>query len=231
MNFKKLSESDLHTLWGHIDIEGMEQEKKSEYIEMYNTYRALFTEYIIDKLNLKSYDKKITESNLRFSQVNDESMDVYQYFSNNELNYFYIRNNIYLNKLSEDENSYLREKIKKQDIQLNKETVEFIEETYEKIIYEGNSEEHKGFLTLYGPNSRTYMAPNDAVIIGVRYNEYDLQELSDKEWSDLNMKQMEFLYPFIKNMKEEIKENLKNSISIIQYNDFSIIRRSQKVEK
>ena len=61
--------------------------RKSDYL----MYRKLFTQYIIEKLNLKKYDDEIAESKLNFIEVKEKQMDIYQYFSKDKLKYFYKR--------------------------------------------------------------------------------------------------------------------------------------------
>ena len=93
MIFNNFSINDLKRIspnYSAIDFE------KDDYIKLYNLYRSLLTEYIIDTLELKKYDEKILKSNLNFKQTNKEEMDSYQYFSSEELKYLYIRNNILL---------------------------------------------------------------------------------------------------------------------------------------
>ena len=227
MKFKELSVNELNTAWSNTNLEelkSIKQEEKEEYIELYNVYRNLFSEYIINKLKLKEFDKKIEESNLQFSVIDEENMDIYQYFTSSELKYFYIRNNIYINRLSEKEKAFLKDIIKKDDIQLNERTTKFIEDTYKSAIYEGISDKEKRFTTFYGPDSGTYMAPNDSIIIGFRYNEFDLHGLNDEGWKNLYLEQLGFSNKVIKEM-EALKTNMEMEYNIISYNNFSIIKR------
>ena len=231
MNFNKVTENDINTLWRNKDrkiIINMETDQKAQYMSLYNVYRLLFTDYIINKLNIKNYDKKIEESKLNFTAVSEENMDIYQYYSKDELKYFYLRNNIYINSLSDEEKEFLNKKVNDNNIKLDDETTKFIEDTFVKAIYEGEKEENKVYSTLYGPDSKNYMAPNNALVIGMRYNEFDSNGLNDEEWKDLYIKKSRFLNNFIKEMENDINNNFGTKVCIIKYNDYSIIQLERK---
>ena len=228
MIFNKISESDLNTSWSITNnelLKNMKQEDKDNYITLYNAYRSLLTEYLINKLELKKYDDKLYKSDFKFSIVNENYMDVYQYFSSKELKYFYIRNNLFINKLSQKDIDFLTAKVKSNDLVLNNETTKFIEETFSNVIFEDIKGTNKVFMTLYGPDSSKFLAPNNAVILGLRYNIFDTNGLNDNEWKDLYFKQLEFLNSLIKEMKNNFINILNIPINIIQYDDYSILRR------
>ena len=194
----------------------------SEYMNIYFLYRKLFTQYIIEILNLIKYDKQIVNNKIKFPIVNQKNMDIYQYFSSDILKYFYIRNNIYIKKLNEDEIKFLKN-IKFNDNKvLNSEEKEFIENTYAKVIFEdvlGNGEK---CITFFGPNSRNFWAKNNSLVIGIRYDEFTDNGLSDDEWDILHEKQIEFLNKLIDKMIVEYNKKLKIPVSIIRYNEFSV---------
>ena len=102
MKFKKLNKKDMAQFDFSQDINQ----------EVYLLYRKLFTEYIIEKTELKKYDEEIKNSNLNFIPVEEEKMDIYQYFSCDILKYFYIRNNLYLEKLDKKDINFLEKKFK-----------------------------------------------------------------------------------------------------------------------
>ena len=233
MMFKELNEQNLATIYPNTgtatdinsDIE------KQRNIILYNLYRKLFTQYIIDRLQIKKYDKSIYESGLDFSTINLEDMDIYQYFSSDLLRYFYLRNNIYIERLNDKELDFLKSKLKSDGTVLDDEEIEFIEKTYQKVIFEDVLKNGDTCMVQYGPNSSNFFARNDSVVIGVRYNEFD-DKLEDNEWQELNDKQREFLNSLLERMNKEFVGKLPSNtpISIIEYNDFSIRNRFQENE-
>ena len=205
-------------------IESMTKEEQDSYLLKYNMYRKLFTKFIIQKTNLKEYDKQIENSGLKFQTTKEEDMDIYQYFSSDELKYFYIRNNIYIEKLNEEEEKYLQDKIKSKNSELDDDTKKFIENTYEKVIFEDVLKNGETCITMYGPDSKTFMAPNNALVIGIRYDEFADQGLNDEEWEELHDKQILFLGKLYTNMYAQLKEKLNIPISIIRYTEYSITK-------
>ena len=227
MNFKEIKEKDLNSLQNKDTqlIANMKPEERKKYLTFYVLYRNLFTEYIIKKLNLKEVDQQIEKSNLNFVKTDEKNMDLYQYCSSDELKYFYIRNNIYINNLDDEEKDFLTQKIKDNNIELDENAKYFIEATYKKVIYEGISDEDRGYIRTYGPDSKNFAAPNNALVIGVRYDDFNLNGLTDEKWKDLYFKQIDFLTKLVKNMEKQFNETIDIPVKIIKYTDFSVIRR------
>ena len=193
-----------------------------EYIDLYNIYRFFMTKYIIEKLNLKEYDKKIKNSKCNFLPVETDRMDVYQFFSCDELKYIYIRNNVYIERLSSEEINILEEKLKNNDYSIDKKVADLIEKTYQKIIFEDIMKNGKIYQITYGPDSSNYFARNDSLVLGIRYDEFAETELTDEEWKKQNQKQREFLRKIINEMINEFENIINVPINIIKYNDYSV---------
>ena len=226
MEITKISAKELETIYPNnskVKLEEMEKKEKENYLSIYNMYRKLFTEYMIEILNLKKYDEKIEKSKNEFIKTEKEKMDIYQYFSEKELKYFYIRNNIYIEKLSEEEKRYIEEKIKIKDYKLSEEEKEFIKKTYKKVIFEDVFKNSKKSIILYGPNTSRFLAKNDEIIIGYRYDEFGENGLTDEAWGKQHRSQLKEMRETIIDMMEEYKQK-ELSVNIIKYGDTSIIR-------
>lgn len=225
MKFEKITLEDLKsTHLNNIVIEKKDANELKFSLNMYWTYRKLFTEYIIQKIELVKYDEELFKSELNFLPQIIEKMDFYQYFSNNILKFFYLRNNIYIEKLNEMEIQYLKGKTEKEDEELDENAIQFIEKTYKKIIQEDVLNNGKTYTVMYGPDSKSFMASNNSIVIGFRYDEFNYNGLNDLQWNELNNKQREFLFEFLNNMKQKIKLCIDVPIEIIKYNDFSVDR-------
>ena len=194
------------------------------YIRMSNVYRLLFTKFIIEELDLKRYDEMIGNSGLEFKPINKDKMDAYQLFSSDELKYLYIRNNIYIERLSSEEYNYLRMNSYKSE--LTPELTRFIEKTYSKVIFEDmtkNGEECKVF---FGPNLNNFMMENDTLVLGLRYDEFYNDKQSDDEWNQKHYAQNEFLTDLIYEIESKSTQKLSKLTRIIQYNESSTILKS-----
>lgn len=228
MKINKLTEKNLKTIYPNkskVSLENMSKEELSEYLKIYNLYRKLYIEYVIEKLELRKFDKLIEKSELEFSQTIEEDMDIYQYFSSKELKYFYIRNNVYVERLNDEEIDILKEKIKNKDYELDNISRVLIENTYNKVIFEGRRNDGKKYVTTFGPNSRNFLASSHSIVIGFRYNEFDDSGLSDNDWRERHIKQLEYMSEIFKNIIENNRENSKMLMSIFKYNEFSVIKK------
>ena len=214
MGYKSMNREDIKLF--NID----KNINKEEYL----LYRKLFTEYIVEKTNLKKYDEEIEKSNLNFIPIKESKMDIYQYFSSDILKYFYIRNNLYLEKLDKKIIEFLYEKIKKQNYNLDELSREMIEKTYKNILFKDRLEGFKCFV-FYGPQTTPFSAEDDAVVIGIRYDEFNLNGMNDDKWDNNFVEQQKLLFKMSTILKYEFDEKLKNPVAIIKYNEYSIIPR------
>ena len=225
MKFLKPEDLLKRTPKSGIRIKIMSEQEKSEYMKIYNIYRKFYTEYIIEKFNLKKYDSQISESNLKFEVLEEKRLDIYQYFSSDILKYFYVRNNIYVERLSEEHKKFLLEKFEKKDFKYDEKTKEIIKNTYRDIIYEGDIDNKKKATISYGPESAPFFAPKDAIVIGVRYDKAKNIKLFTDNQDGIITKQTEFLFSILNTMNKKFNEASSVPTSIIRYDDYSIIKK------
>ncbi len=233
MKFEKLSEQDLKNLFpnnGTLSLKKMTKKLKERYLLLYFSYRKLFTEYIIKKANLIKYDAEISSSELTFKPIDTEDMDIYQYFSSNILKYFYIRNNVYIEKLTNEERERLCQNIENENCKLTPDIEKMIKNTFEKVIFEDVCKDEKNYIVSYGPNSKHFGAKNNSLVIGMRYDEFYEDGLDDESWELLNNERVSYLYTFFNNMIQNIKSEFDIPITILQYNEFSVISRKQATQ-
>lgn len=205
-----------------FNIDGMDDNSKNNYFRMYSLYMDLLTQYLIKNTPLKDYDNYLLNSELNFVSINDDRQDVYQKLCNDKLKYFYVRNNLYLSRLSKEEFEYLKRIYMTNDFGLNSITENFIQNTYKKVIAEEIGVENT--LIHYGPVSPRFFAPIDALVIGFRYDDFNYNGMSDNEWDINYTKQKEFLYKNIPTLLNTMKTNLNNNnIALIKYDDFSVV--------
>lgn len=208
--------------------ENMSEVEKEEYIKLYTLYRRLFGKYIIEKLGLKEYDEQIKNSQLGIAPTKIEDMDMYQYFSSDDLCYFYIRNDMHIERLDIVEKEYLRRKVSEKNYDLDEQSKEFIEKTYQKVIVNEEFNEFENTISFYGVNSMSYAAPSHALVIGARYDEFIENDLSDEEWSNLNRQQFMFLQPMYDRMEVLLEDKINMPVSVIKYNEYSVDKMFDK---
>lgn len=228
MKIKKLVIEDLKNASPKakkIDLDKLDEENKEKYINLYNLYRKLFTEYLIEKLDLKLYDNLLLNSGDGFNPVPEEKMDIYQYFSMEELKYFYVRNNIYVEKLDEEEKNFFESKLESKNLELDLETEKMIEKTFPKVILEDLKKGYEKYKVFFGPDNKSFLANNDSIVIGFRYDNFKNDGLGDDAWFERFLKQRQLLNSTFNEMNEKFKKEISNEVTIIKYSDVSVIPR------
>lgn len=197
-------------------FDSMSPESQESYLKLYSLYNNLLIQYLIKKYNLNLYDEMIQNSKRNFKKVDTNDMDIYQYTSSKYLNYLYIRNNIYIEKLSKEELLYLSNT--KEILDYNNE--QFIEKTYKKIILENE-------YTMYGPDNPKYFKKPNTLIIGLRCKSIDLNNDSDDELDNF-LSQQQYLKLFIPELSRQLNERNLDSIEVIEYNNSSVVKKQEQ---
>lgn len=193
-------------------FENIPSSSQDNYLKLYSIYSDLLIQYLIKKYNLKVYDDMIKNSKKNFTKVSEQDMDLYQYISSEYLDYLYIRNNIYLENLSEVQLEYLN---KINDSKLTSEYEQFIENTYKDVIFTNDG------YTMYGPDSSRYLKKSNSIIIGLRCKQVNLDNDSLKEFMD----QENYLKLFIPELERQLNSRNIDEVNIIHYNDYSVITK------
>lgn len=219
---KLINEEEYNSLQETDEIEKFTDLQKNNYLYIYSLYSSWFTNYLIKKINLKNYDDMVRNDKHHFLPVPCQNQDVYQLLMSDLLNYFYVRNTIHLIRLSKDEINFMLSKINNNDIVFDNEKFNFIEKTFQKVIVDYKTKEEKGIQVNYGPSSENFFAPNDSLVLGFRYDEFNLNGMSEDDWLMNRLEQYQFLENIFSKMEKDISSKLKMSSKIIQYDDYSI---------
>lgn len=197
-------------------FESLDNTNQENYLRLYEIYSNLLIQYFIKYYNLKEFDDVLSKDKRNFEKVSTDDMDIYQYLSSEYLNYIYLRNNIYIERLSNEELLYLS-RIK--DYSLNKENEEFIKNTYSRVIVESND---KNAVTMFGPDNLKFIKRSNWVVFGIRYNRFNLKDRSkEQEWLKQDEEREKFISMLISIAKMQFKKINPNT-SIIRYNEFCI---------
>ncbi len=192
----------------------LNEAQKEEYVKLYEVYSKFLLEYLIKKYNLLKYDNIFKNSKSNFVPMPIEKIDMYQTLCRNKLNYIYIRNNIYIERLNKEEISYLYSIVGKE---YNQEIEIFIAKTFKKLIIENND----AYLKInYGFNNRSYQGSSNALVIGLRYDKY--VDSNNKNFEELNEQRLLEKDNIIEYIKEELQHKSNMNIEVIEYGDFSV---------
>lgn len=225
---KIITEKDYNSFFPQITsitlkkYPNIQQEKELICYSLYHNWLLI---YISNKLQLKKYDDLICDSGLKFEVISSKDMDIYQYLASDYLKYFYLRNNLHLENLSEEEFELLVKFSTNKEYGYDEEKEKFVESTYQRVIFDDVLGNKQIVSTNYGPQSGSYFAPNNAIVIGFRYNELYNIGMTDDEWDELHDEQMDVLSDILNLCNIENQNALYIPYEIIIFNDFSVRKR------
>ena len=190
-----------------------------EYLNLYNVYNNLLIQFLMNEYSLINVDNEMSKRKNEFVEVEEEEKDMYQKSSTGYLKYLYLRNNIYIERLSEQERGFLYKVYLSGNFDLNNEKIEFIKNTYLKVILENPNSKNE--YTNYGPDNSRFLKPANAIIIGVRYDEYE--HLKDNDDALDNYGKSLFNLQILTNFLEyKIKKEKNIPFAVIKYDEHSV---------
>lgn len=198
-------------------FDGLSNEEKDRYLRMYEMYSDLLNKYMNTKLELSKYDDMIASSENGFKSVDPRLWDMYQYLARKYLKYFFIRNNLYIERLCNEDFAYLEAMIGAEEEEYDDKKGAFIERTYPLVCVE--NPHSKGNVSVnYGSTAYRFIKPDNAFILGFRFDEYYLSEReTDKEWVEKNNAR-QFEYELTEmGLRIIYKDKLKMPIYLIKY--------------
>ena len=200
-------------------------ELTDRYYTLVKNYKILLDKYLMNKLPLKDMDDEIINSGLSFIPVEKEKMDFYQKFSAMKLKYLYLRNNLYVYKLSNGEIDTLVSLSNNQLAKPSAKLMELIEDTYRMVIDAKpyGDDVSDVYMKCYGIDDNDYWLKSDELVIGLRYDEFADNGLGDgDEWVDNYNKQLEFLGNLMNNIEKKCSDILGFKVNILYYDDVII---------
>ncbi len=191
----------------------------ANYLIAYNTYSNLLIQFLNKKYHLIDVDRELEKKKSIFPEVPSSEKDLYQHLSEGYLKYFYLRNNIYIERLNNEQLNYLFSIYQSNNFDLNPQNEQFISDTYLKVILENPSE--KGVNINYGPDNLKFYKPSNAIIVGVRYNQFQNSPNDENAFSAFSSieGQLSMLTDFL---EYKIKQESNIPFNVIKYDDYSV---------
>ena len=175
-------------------------------------YYILLYEYLFKETSLMNYDNAFTSSNLKYEKTKEELKDEYQ--KKSILNYFYIRNIVYLSNII-DKQEELEKINSTTDYEIKK---KFVEDTLKSVLK--NPKVGDEYLIPYGPiGNYDSMVKNGTLVIGFRYDDFFEYDDNDDSWADNLDAQEDEIYEILPKIEQEISEKIKIPTKVIQYTD------------
>lgn len=192
------------------------------YCLLYWIYRNLFDCFLKQKLNLAEYDCRIADSGLRFFPVGKNEMDIHQYLSTMGLRFFYLRNELYVEKLSPADIDTLLSLPAQDVLNPKPETLKMIERTWKTVIDYVVEPDEEG-MSRYGPDSDDYWFESDQLVIGFRHDDFADNGLGEDEaWEENNNLQIALINTILAELETYARSSLDQTVNIVWYNEYTI---------
>lgn len=188
-----------------------------EYGILKKTYKQLFEIYLQNKVDLKLYDNKIKNSDLDFGIGHPTKSnlinDLGEYLG---LNYIYIINDFFIEKLSVNDLNELRKVYQEKKYNLN--TIKMIERTYKDVLNNNfvNGEfKDVPFNRCYGPMVPKNFALSDSLVIKIIFGK-NIKQYNDDEYLANAKAKTNFLNILSNELKKEIEEKFGIRVTILR---------------
>lgn len=200
-------------------------ELNENYFKVLIIYKKILNKYLSEILNLKKYDELLKNSKFKYVPNLKENYDIYQYTSNMEMDYFYVRNNLFIERLNNEQIDKLKHCY--DNNQLTQDAYNIIKDTYKDVIkyYKDKPNEMN---VPYGPFNPSFFAPNNSIVIGLYIDYFAENGLNDNEWKKNFFNQKLEVNNLIKQMQDEFSKSIDIPVTIIQYDENSIISLKKK---
>lgn len=199
----------------------------SKFYKCTAIYKSILDTLLYKKLDLKFYDDLYINDPLKFCCNTPENYDVYQYISNMGMEFLYIRNNLFVERLSIDQINRLVFDYDKSA--LTPESVQIVEQTYADII-KYYTDKPDTMNVEYGPFNPCFFAPNNSIVIGVNIDFFSDNGLHDYEWEKNFFNQMGRSNEILKKIENELGKKLSIPVTVIRYDENSTIKLENKKE-
>lgn len=187
------------------------------YKKIENIYKYLFEYFLLSKIDLGKYNNKIKNSNLYFGVPHPNSE---QLLSNlNEylnLEYIYILNNFYIEKIDINDINVLKQYIDKK-IEINEHLLNIIKNTYKEVIknnYRNGKYTNLKYKVFYGYVHPKNAVDNDALVLKIFYSRNTIK-LEDEEFINNIKNKREFLEKLSNEIIDEVKNKLEINCNIL----------------
>jgi hypothetical protein len=193
---------------------GLGEEAPNErYFLLMSRYKRILEAFLLEKLPLKLIDKNMKESKLDFRPIPEAKQDYYQKSSGMGLDYIYLRNDLHIEKLTLEELRFLEAKSS-----FDEEAKAFLVSTAERVVNPFDEVR----LVFYGPQNGRFLCDSNAIVIGIRYDEFE-SDLDDSAFTEAFL-QKQKLISQLQTIVEVVGADVyRNGVRFLQYNEASVL--------
>lgn len=181
-----------------------------EYKILQKKYYLLLEAFLCQNLHLKEIETKLDASNRFFNRRQDLIANLEN--QNIQLSYFFIRSNLNIENLSEDELNVLNQSKDLKHLYL------LVKKTFLKVIkvnflYGQKIEESR---ILYDGTSESYLKSNNSLVLGF-VDDLTSEKIPDDEWDTFSLQRDELKTKVFSDIKNEALVKIGCNIEFIEY--------------
>ena len=146
------------------------------YLCLQAVYRANLDAYLLKMLDIRQLDEELRNSGLGFVRPKPKNRNLYERESGMNLEYIWLRNNLYIEYLGKEQLSLLEQRLETGGEAVTNELQNMIEETYREVIRVRNpqDQEESGRFFYAGTKGKRPEIPSDALVLEItNAMEYD----------------------------------------------------------
>jgi hypothetical protein len=195
----------------NLIIDGNEE----KYNLLVRNYKYLLEYYINSRIDLSNYDNMIKNSDLSIG-TNSKYKSINEYLN---LDYIFLINNLFVEKLSNEDINEILNKFNKDNI--SNELITIIERTYKDVILDNYREDgytDKIYKVCYGSIVPRNMVNNNSLVFKLIYGK-NLIDVEGDQFIGLHKKQLMFLEDVINKLKEEVSNKLNIDCEVLLEKD------------
>lgn len=179
------------------------------YFKIQSLYKKIF-EYRIDQLiGLTEANETLKNSGLDFGNLSENKKSAYHKLSYLNLDYIYIQNFLFIEKLKIEYIEIFKEKIINNNYEIDNKLIEIIDETYKEVMtvssIDGKDDNQRGIIC-YGIESPINHFYNNSLALRIEYGRNTIS-FNDRDFLVNYNKKKELLEKVIKSLEEKGSSN------------------------
>lgn len=196
INYKYIPNSYDYSLINEKQID------KEKFLRLQIKYKNDFEKLLLKIIDFKKIDEYINSFNLNIPYISNQENNFYYKYSILESKYLYLRNNIHIENLSNEDIEIIANALKN-NLDLN---LDFFNKTFKHVLYE------KGDYSMFGIPMLRNKVSSKSIIFEFAYNQNGFKEVS--QYNFVNSV-IDVIY---KSLSDSIKKVIDTEITIHSYN-------------
>lgn len=175
---------------------------------MEDLVRQRLFEIIYNKLELKQIEEELIKNNIPKKNIyNPNNVKLVS-------NYFFLRNDVYLNRLTRDEIDYINKSINSSDENIVRGLNNFLERNLQKLIMPETDEKY----FIWEGNSMDYMAPSDAIVLAFHTLAYQDENFDE----DVLFEREKYIAEKLNYIQYTLAPSKNMKVAVFEYNELQM---------